>query len=128
MALPNEKRGADSSVASFLRSTRRSSSMTASQNPPFLSLRKRLLQCPPGRLPRSAVASATVKTGGCEYVRCAIPSASKRTNSSSGVIDGGGIVWHDATRLHRKQGLQTPFPRCHYKGARIANSSKAVRV
>ena len=66
MAPPNEKRGADSSVASFLRSTRRSSSMTASQNPPFLSLRKRLLQCPPGRLPRSAVASATVKTGGCE--------------------------------------------------------------
>ena len=38
--------------------------VTASQNPPFLSLRKRLLQCPPGRLPRRAVASATVKTGG----------------------------------------------------------------
>src|SRR4051794_3814749 len=99
--------------------------MTASQNPPFLSLRKRLLQCAPGRLPRSAVASATVKTGGWEYVRCATPSSSKSAKSSSGVINGGGIVGHDAIRMPERQGLQT-LSSCDHISCSVCGCSSGV--
>jgi hypothetical protein len=43
------------------------------------------------QMPDIVEESATVKTGGWEYVRCTVPSSSKRANSSSGVISGGGI-------------------------------------
>jgi hypothetical protein len=53
----------------------------SSQSLPFLSLRNRFLQLPPGRCPVCRSASSTVQTGACSQVACVMPSSSKRRSS-----------------------------------------------
>src|SRR6185437_6531104 len=83
--LAKEKRGAPSRAESAFKSSRRSSSTTTSHKPPLRSFRNRLLQCPPGSVPRSITDWATVCSGKCRCVTWRMPSASRRWNSWSGV-------------------------------------------